>query len=343
MAVGGWSHYRWVEYETDGSNTSTAARMAELEAFMLTMTGWESDVGISSYLSSSAWWWSIKHTATGARIVFAKCGDYNTIGPSLIDGSNYVSGAAVDATGHEGTFLAAYLPPSLSSTAFGSANPGEAGFLPSGATKFGYLSGNVEIGNTLNDIRNTHHILVRGNGMIYLFAQDTQDNGAIDYWNVMGECLTDLYHASHPTYPDDDAEAAYAHITKWGPYPGSDGFAQFFSHDHTLLTAQFSAKTCFLFHNVILKYACNNQSPWNWQDVTVCRDDTDLDTYGVIPGNGLKGLLNHEWVRVMCLGAGDGSDYNTSLAFGELVDGGNFIHVRGGLVIGWDPTNGSLG
>lgn len=55
----------------------------------------------------------------------------------------------------------------------------------------------------------------------------------------------------------------------------------------------------------------------------------DSQTYGVVPGNGYKGWLDTDFIR----GIYYGLPYNTSLV------GGKFIHLGGGLAIGWDPSN----
>lgn len=50
----------------------------------------------------------------------------------------------------------------------------------------------------------------------------------------------------------------------------------------------------------------------------------------VMENDGFKGYVNHE---VCCI-----TKYS-NLAVGQLLDGGNFIYLGGGLIIGWDPAN----
>lgn len=51
---------------------------------------------------------------------------------------------------------------------------------------------------------------------------------------------------------------------------------------------------------------------------------------GVTENDGFKGYVNHE---VCCI------TKNNCLSMGQLLDGGNFIYLAGGLIIGWDPAN----
>ena len=61
----------------------------------------------------------------------------------------------------------------------------------------------------------------------------------------------------------------------------------------------------------------------------------DLDTAGVVVGNGIKGSMNPEWMRYTMFPGGPANDK-------QLLDGGNFIYLRNGIAVGWDPSNGSM-
>lgn len=54
------------------------------------------------------------------------------------------------------------------------------------------------------------------------------------------------------------------------------------------------------------------------------------DGQGVMENDGFKGFVNRE---VCCI------TRNGLLSTGQLLDGGNFIYLAGGLIIGWDPSN----
>lgn len=58
--------------------------------------------------------------------------------------------------------------------------------------------------------------------------------------------------------------------------------------------------------------------------------DGATDGSGVMENDGFKGYVNHE---VCCI------TRNDVLSMGQLLDGGNFIYLAGGLIIGWDPSN----
>lgn len=66
-----------------------------------------------------------------------------------------------------------------------------------------------------------------------------------------------------------------------------------------------------------------------WFPVMLYAEGT-TDGSCVMENDGFKGYVNHE---VCCI-----TKVN-NLAVGQLLDGGNFIYLGGGLIIGWDPAN----
>lgn len=66
-----------------------------------------------------------------------------------------------------------------------------------------------------------------------------------------------------------------------------------------------------------------------WFPVMLYANGT-TDGSGVMENDGFKGYVNHE---VCCI------TKNNCLSMGQLLDGGNFIYLAGGLIIGWDPAN----
>ena len=71
----------------------------------------------------------------------------------------------------------------------------------------------------------------------------------------------------------------------------------------------------------------NNKS--RWCPYAACVIASDLDTYGVIPGDGFKGYIDTDLIRCS-LGV-----------YGQTFDNGNFICCDStyNLLIGWDPSN----
>lgn len=66
----------------------------------------------------------------------------------------------------------------------------------------------------------------------------------------------------------------------------------------------------------------------------VARSAADLQQNGIVNGDGFKGYIDTDIMRVVR------RNFYTK---GQLFDGGNFVYIGGGIAIGWDPSNtGSL-
>lgn len=67
-----------------------------------------------------------------------------------------------------------------------------------------------------------------------------------------------------------------------------------------------------------------------WSALAAIRADVNLNTGGVVPGNGFKGLLETEYFRAV----GNGTH-------GETFDNGKFYYCENnaGIALGWDPSN----
>lgn len=66
-----------------------------------------------------------------------------------------------------------------------------------------------------------------------------------------------------------------------------------------------------------------------WTPYVVSVISNDIDTYGVVPGDGFKAYLDTDLFRCM------------NAVHSQLYDNGNFIGVNYGLALGWDPSNES--
>lgn len=79
-------------------------------------------------------------------------------------------------------------------------------------------------------------------------------------------------------------------------------------------------------------YNLTNSGKSRWCPFSVRVISTSLDTYGVIPGDGMKGYLDTDLFRC-AVGT-----------YGQQFDNGNFICIDGdyNFLIGWDPNNDPL-
>ena len=67
-----------------------------------------------------------------------------------------------------------------------------------------------------------------------------------------------------------------------------------------------------------------------WSAFAAVRSDVNLDTGGVITGNGFKGLLETEYFRAVGNGIG-GRTFNNKRFY--------YCENNAGIAIGWDPSN----
>lgn len=70
-----------------------------------------------------------------------------------------------------------------------------------------------------------------------------------------------------------------------------------------------------------------------WEGVMLYMESPNISTDGVIPGDGVRGLIDPDYLRAVR------SEHSVE---GMLVDGGNMISLGKGLCVGWDPSNPAL-
>ena len=67
-----------------------------------------------------------------------------------------------------------------------------------------------------------------------------------------------------------------------------------------------------------------------WTPVYMYVDSSDQDTYGVVPGDGVKGFVDTDFL----IGV------NPNYSYGQLLGpNGSYVYLGGGFAIGWDSTN----
>lgn len=328
MAVGGWMYYYYEHMPHGGTNAEESTAMDGLVAKMVTMPGWSLHQAKTAYIGGVAWWWSIEHT-TGARAIFVKVGD-NASASACIHANNDQYGATRTASAYEGCMFAAYIPPSEAGALTG--DPDNAAFFPSSnRLRFTAMLTYTEFDASGEPDRyHIFHMLTRDDGLFIGVAVNAHIDPDVDFPIWMGEMLDQLVHKDHATHPDTHPEAKYAMISLDNMSYSATARVQYFDADHTK-----SIDTGgFLVRSAILDVGMNDRAPWNWDSPLVYRADNDLDTWGVVPGNGLKGTINPEWLRISALPSGINDK--------GRMDGGNFVYLRGGIVTGYDPSNGEM-
>ena len=335
MAVGGWKYYGYNTSVHTGSIADVRAEMAEWKTALVTMlalggTGWSLHADIA-YYGQSISWFALEHTG-GARVVFIRVGDA-TWSSTAIHANNDAENTTRIEQSNENLIFAAYVQPHLSATAF-VGNPDSAGFLPGTSLKFFSMRGTTEVYNP-DPGPNGYHVMVRGGDMIIAMSYGVTSNPAIDTVAIMGECLDKLVHAEHPTEPDDHANSKYAHM-QWDDcnYAGSMR-CQFFDAEGNLRLA--SGGTYL--SGILTDNICD-RAPFPWQVPLLYVSSSNLlpvsaGGWGVVTGNGLKGYMNPEWMRFTNFPDGPANNK-------QRMDGGDFIYLRAGIAVGWDPSNGSM-
>ena len=322
MADGGWILQHIVEYPHNGSYAGEQVSMAQLQAGLETMANWSRNTDIALY-NTRCLWFSIKHDTTDARLVVAYGGDDSSNNPIIHPDSDPYGDWRYTSV-YEGSVWLCYIPASFSATALGT-NPGSASFLPTNSLKF-WPAGGYQAFDPTSARRNDNFVLQRDDNLIWARSNDSDADSRINRLHLMGECL-DLRYATHPTEPDDDVNAAVAHLTWDDCY-----FTATFRSQFYLGGSQFVGGR-FYYDSTLIAHASCASEPWTWMSPTIYISTNDLDTYGVITGNGIKGIISPEWFRYMATGPINDK---------QQLNGGDFINLRGGFVVGYDSSNGRM-
>jgi hypothetical protein len=336
MAEGGWKYYGWISNPDGGTNGELATRMAAWKSAFVSglaalSSGWSLHADVTAY-NSACWWWALEHTS-GARLIWARCGDNST--GNVIEASNEAYNTTRIANQFEGSMWVAYVQPHLSGTALG-ANPATSGFLPTGSLKFFPVWQYNEWSGSARPGQFGHHILVRGSNVIYMYADTVDGDPQIDGINFMGECLDQLTHESHATEPDNHVDSLYGHLYYQDcNYAVSTWRCQFFDAEQAYRTT-----TSQTYNGALLTDNVVDREPWSWEVPTVYVSSNNLEPVsgggaGIVTGSGIKGRINPEWMRYVMLPGGPANDK-------QRLNGGNFVYLRNGIAVGYDPTNGSM-
>jgi hypothetical protein len=171
--------------------------------------------------------------------------------------------------------------------------------------------------------------MVKDDNMILIRVNNEHEGHHLDRFLLMGECLVPR-HAAHPTEPDNGVNSSQAFVTMDDVNYTSTFRGQFYLADGTWL-----AGGSLLYNSVLLGQDVCEGPPWAWMTPGLYVSHNDLDTYGIVAGDGIKGDFNSEWFRLLAVSGGPVNDK-------QRLNGGNFIYLRNGICVGWDPSNGGM-
>lgn len=266
-----------------------------------------SNFAISQYGAGNTGYlcWVFNHTSTGL----------------LIHADNMWNGVTQNgSTSLQPAIWLAYIPSGIAPPTSG--DPRDAAWLPAGSTKFSQIG--AEMQEIYGGGQYRFHFIARGADIILAGEEDAHLASTIDNMYLAGNLIDAL--AQDPTDTNKTVSLTYN-----GNISGANLTAQTFTAAGALVTTGqgliLAADTSFL------DVTTNDRAPFNWSRFLLYLSHEDLDTYGIVPGNGVKGTLNPEITRYTRSGA---------MSDKQRMESGNLIAIRNGYVIGWDSTNGAM-
>jgi hypothetical protein len=325
MAVGGWiyDYYRWEGHSKD--QTANEAWWNAIKGKLEGMTDWSSTTGLTSYVGSGSLqaYYAVSEHTGGARLVWVFV---TATSGTIIHSTNMADGGTEAGTSSRDPYIyVAYMPSGAGAL---TGNPASSGFLPADSLKFVPLTSS-DFDTIYSTGQHFLHFMVRGDDIILGIEYNSHQERTIDQVHLLGTVYDTLGTAG-----DTDQEGMISWTGTAEPsLTGSGAELQCFAADASLRwgrlasegTLQIAVNTDYLVITTV------DRSPWPWVSPIAKVDDPDLVTNGIASGQGVKGALNPEMFR-----------YTQPLNRKQKLDSGNFMHLRGGFVVGWDPSNGSI-
>jgi len=297
MALGGWDYtsYEWAPPDNTG-----ASMLAALDEFLSAVGGvsWSVNTAAQYYGGTSRCWGVVTNGSVAITIAFSRESG------TAVEASNSFNGETL--TNYPTLYFAYGNAPSTG-------DPSTVGFL-SGSMHFSMLSNLMYA--TSGD-KHLLHTFSRGNNLVIAIAEFSQTNSEIDRLMVMGPTFTELQHAPADTGVD-------AQIT-W---------------DMAYIPPRVEASQClqvvgtrvwdlsYTHLSALLDTGVIDRSPYAWSGLYVYNLTRDLDNEGIVPGNGEKGLIDPEMLRIV-------ADIVPEMT---PVAGGDMFHLRRGFCIGFDSS-----
>ena len=324
MALGGFllSTYDWLPHADTQGDIETA--LNGIITALAAISGWSTKTALTSFAgatSDRAWYWNMLHTS-GAEMVWTWSTDPSA--DAFIHADNDADGATRTTSQFAwGSIFVMYKP--AAATAIGAGNPSSAAWLPSGSPDF-WVIGGIGVSTLISVINSggSHkfHFLARGDEIIVLLAVDSHVSTEIDSV-FMGSTnmFTELVNVT-----DTNAQGSI-HYPFGVTVDQADRRYQSFLASGTRVNLNNITWTTEWLVNLV-----NDRAPWAWSKIFPHVSNADLDTFGIVAGLGIKGTANPEFIRAV----------STSIGEKAQLESGNLIHLRSGMCVGYDSTNGTL-
>lgn len=277
-----------------------------------------------------------RHTS-GAKMMLT----YNVYGA----GFDYTAFVPTNGTGSWRYTMSGGLAVSIAPASCGEFDPYAANPVPGDVQLLTAPAGSSSYNNVAESFLNSgetteifkYLLIVRGTQVIILSKpKNTADRFNIVFAGDIVDCAhaTDAHDYSRfasfisVTNSLTSEKTAQVHGSSYLAFSQSYRYAQFYSCAGAVMSGAY--RKCYV-KPVQDALDCTGTSAnvVRWFPVMLYAEGT-TDGSCVMENDGFKGYVNHE---VCCI-----TKYN-NLAVGQLLDGGNFIYLGGGLIIGWDPAN----
>lgn len=341
MALGGYLYAGTVIWPVDAPYDTPkfeADANLLLTAFH-TQAGWALHTGLTTYSSTANGIseYAISQYGGAANLGYVVWIFTMVLYDTFCDGTNHIRGVnQIGNPSAKGRVLVqlAYAPPGVALP--GAGDPLTPNWLPAGCLKF---QGTTNDGST-SDASNyaewydmfvygravKFHLIAKGSTILILVENDYLTGTNIDQLYLAGDIITPAHAADTSGY----AAIGHAEGSQTGGLLGVR-FYQTLNTSGEVLTRYQGLN--YVTDQTSLPALVNDRSPFNWVPVELVMSAEDLDTFGAIPGNGVKGFLNPEVYRYVRSGV---------FSDKQQLAGGNLIYLINGYVIGWDSSNGPL-
>lgn len=346
MALGGLKYGGSILLGTETySEVLELADYNTLIGFLHSLDGWSEHTALTHYVGSGSFnglfyktFYAISAHTSGSRFVWVIG---NCSSSTYIHSTNSVTNASIiGSAGLNYHMSFAYIPPGIADPNPGD-NPNTSGWLPAGSLKFQGIAGVTDnlffyTYPTLTTLPSygewRFHVVARGDTVAVLAEGTIQKWEGIHNMYLAGELL-DV--TANPTDTYKYASIGWAYYNSSAP--GDMRTNTLYVQSHTAAGATISNFTGGLTFTALNSYSLgasvNDRPPYNWDRIFMYLSNSDLDTYGIVPGNGVKGSINPEILRYMRVGVA---------ASKQTLASGNLIYLNNGYVLGWDPLNGAM-
>lgn len=247
---------------------------------------------------------------------------------TLVHADNYYSNATFNtSTAYQPTIYCAWIPPGVALP--GAGDPRTAGWLSSAALRF--QSFNTEYDQIYSNGQARIHVTAKGPNVMLMGEDHAQSGDLIDNLLMQGNLIKTLANVSDTSYaigvsfyPSTNDGISGSTIN----YQMKSAAGAQFHHGIGMSIPGYPTTTPNITDALV-----NDRAPFNWVSRTVRMVNANLTTYGVVPGNGAKGIIDPDHWRAIRTGAVNPK---------QQLEGGTLIHLSNGFVVGWDPSNGAM-